>query len=77
MSKHEQARERREHLGCLLDYWPGESDLERMGNAMEKMLLLGAAYGQGGQRVLGMAAGLLGVPASHAKVLLDILEGEQ
>jgi hypothetical protein len=69
-------RVRRELIGELRGYFPGENDNEKAGNAFEKALLIGLAYGSGGQRAAGQAVGVYGIPPRYAKAIIDILEGK-
>lgn len=68
---------RRYLLGEMAGYFRGaeESEQEGAGNAIEKAMLIGIAYGQMGQPGAGKAVALLGVPDRYLKAILDTLEG--
>lgn len=69
-------KERRELIGELREFFPGDNENEQAGNAIEKALLIGVAFGSGGQRAAGSAVGVLGIPPRYAKAIIDTLEGK-
>lgn len=77
---------RRALLAELAGYFRGAFDTDQtgLGNAMEKALLIGVAYGTGeakrkggGYPEVGHVCNMLDIPHRYAKAVIDTLEGKE
>lgn len=67
---------RREIVGELRGFFPGESENQKAGNAIEKALLIGMAYGRCGAIGGEQAIIACGIQSRYTQHLLDMLEGK-
>lgn len=67
--------QRLETLASVIGYWPGDNGDIKAGNAIEKMLLLGQAYGAGGMPALRNCIAIANVPEHARKAIIQTLTG--